>query len=195
MQRISKKHILFFVRWFVRYNGRLYYLQAKMPELPDRPDRQLARSLDTKRKVAHSKIRDITGGYGSLCRSCGRCCLERIERYTDFDQFIHAGMGEPLDHYDRKILNLPVMLSNSVKRAFAHLRGSAQNSQKPCRYLGKSGCTLPHEKRPILCVSWFCPKYIFGMQPSSLDSLEEPLTEILSIHDEIAEAVTYKKGA
>lgn len=190
---VTKKRLSFFLRWFVRYNTELYYMQAKMPELPERSDRHLARLLNDRRQESHMEILDATEDYRHLCSGCGRCCLERVERYTDFDQFIHEGIGEPLEHYDRTILRFPSMVLKSVKRALERSLGKDGKAQKPCRYLGESGCTIPQHKRPILCVSWFCPKYIFEMQPATLDSLEKPLHEILLIHRTISETVASKK--
>jgi Fe-S-cluster containining protein len=92
-------------------------------------------------------------------------------------------------------LNLPVMIAASFKRTVQRKIGKDIDQPKPCRYLSQSGCTLTHEQRPMLCVSWFCPKYIFGMNPSSLDCLERPLREISLIHHQIAEAVSSKDKA
>ncbi|MBS3910021.1 MAG: hypothetical protein KGZ93_10455 [Actinobacteria bacterium] len=189
MPKLTMKHLSFFLRRFLRYNVELFYLQSKMPKWSEHPDEQLAQSLNDRRLAAHREILDATRDHGHLCGSCGRCCLERVERHTDFDQFIHAGIGQPLHHFDKKILNLPLMITTSAKRTVQRMIGKDLAEPKPCRYLSKSGCTLTHQQRPMLCVSWFCPKYIFGMDPSSLDCLEKPLNEMRLIHHEIAKAV------
>lgn len=193
MKKVTKQHFSFFFRWFLHYNANLVWLQVRMPRIPEQPDEHIARALDSRRMKAQLKIFDIAGGYGHVCSSCGRCCLAKVERYTGFDQFIHKGTGKPLRHFDSTILHLPWMIKNGIRNTMTRLLNHKGSYKESCRYLGESGCTLPLEKRPLLCTSWFCPKYIFAMHPASLDALSEQLVEIRSIHREIAKTVPPRK--
>jgi hypothetical protein len=195
LKNTTVQHILFFFRWFLGYNASLVWLQAKTPELPEQPNKHVARALDIRRKKAQMQIFDIVDDYSYICGSCGRCCVAKVERYTAFDQFIHKGTGEPLHHYDSTILRLPWMIKNGLKNTASRLLNRKDSSKEFCRYLDESGCTLPLEKRPLLCASWFCPKYIFTMHPTSLNDLDKHLAEMKSIHYEIAHTISQKKRA
>lgn len=181
------KKIKFVARWYLMYNARLVWLQARLPKDADKVclvESDVA-GLERRRRGAQAEIFDRVLKYGKLCAECGgRCCQEPVDRYTIFDQYIHGGLGRPLENYSGRIYSLPWLLANGFRHAVKRVTGIGKEPP-PCRYLSPAGCRLKKEMRPMLCASWFCPKYLRSISPEDMLLLARPLKEIENIHCEI----------
>ncbi len=143
-----------------------------------------AESLDERRRKAQMDIFGLVEKYADLCAGCGRCCQERVDRYTIFDRFIHEPLSRRLESCGGQIYDPIWMLTSGIKRTLNRYYGLG-DQPPPCRYLSPGGCSIEKEMRPMLCTSWFCPKYIRKFTPEDIDKLEAPLSEIEAIHREI----------
>jgi hypothetical protein len=138
-----------------------------------------------RRLRAHDDLARITDGCGSICASCGRCCLEDVDRFTPFDSIVRRSTTSPPPSEDRRIYYLPWMIWNSVYHAAQKLLPrSHRKPPPPCRHLTPAGCGLPHQERPMICVSWFCPTFMLSMKPEDIKAMQVPLREIESLHQE-----------
>lgn len=184
----------FILRWFFFYNLELVFLHLLVPKaswkvLKDREVRQYLLSLNQRRTQAQQEIYRILRPYGKICATCGACCLEPVNRFTLFDHTVRLEDKKPVPHYGQDILSLPWILKNGIvhtsKRVWRFLVGKPPEQVEPCPNLGFCGCTLKEVERPMLCASWFCPKYMLAMDPEDLTAIASPLREIERIHREI----------
>lgn len=186
--------VWFILRWFFFYNLELVFLHLLVPKsswrvLEDGEARQHLLSLNRQRIQAQQEIYRIIRPYGKICATCGACCLEPVNRFTLFDHTVRLCDKKPVPHYGRDILSLPWILKNGIvhtsKRVWRFLFGKPSQPIKPCPNLGAYGCTLNETERPMLCASWFCPKYMLAMAPEDLSAVTSSLSEIERIHREI----------
>lgn len=184
----------FIGRWYFWYNIELALLHAVTPKgIPvwsSRSRAEEAQSLDHERQNVQREIFRIIQNYGSVCAACGACCKERVDRYTAFDAAVRAAGPMPLQRYGREILSLPWMVSNGVAHTLQRVVHSVSRRPLPepdvCENLGASGCTLAHQDRPMLCASWFCPKYLRHMAVVDLRAIAPRLREMERLHFQAA---------
>ena len=183
----SIKRVRFIWRWYFVYNVRLIWYSAHLPQGFESASasESIAASLDRRRREAQKVIFDIIERHSGLCGDCGRCCLEEVDRYTAFDNYIHSSLDAKLSGFGNRIYDPIWMLSSGIKRSLMRYVKDDDNKPPPCRYLSPEGCTIDKEMRPMLCASWFCPNYIRKFSSDDMDKLEAPLREIESIHREI----------
>lgn len=183
----SIKRVRFFLRWYLVYNVRLIWYSANLPKGFEsaKANGPMAASLDRRRREAQKAIFDIIEKHSGLCGDCGRCCLEEVDRYTAFDNYIHSSLGVELSGFGNLIYDPIWMLSSGLKRALMRQLKDDGSKPPPCRHLSPEGCSIEKEMRPMLCASWFCPQYIRRFSSDDMDDLETPLSEIEAIHREI----------
>lgn len=174
------------MRWYGAFNLRLTLLQATLPTYSGSAlTNEKANGLNQRRIAAQNEIFSLIDGYESVCESCGGlCCQEQVERYTPFDQHIHEALEQPLQTYDTRIYSPFWMISNGIKHVASRLIGR-KTTPLPCPYLAPTGCSIEREKRPMICASWFCPKYLRSIDQQDMQKLSYPLREIEAIHHEI----------
>lgn len=185
---------IFIGRWYFWYNLELAVLQSTLPKgtplwMSSRFSDE-AKELDRRRRDTQLSLYSHIRNYGSVCAACGACCKEKVNRFTAFDATVRAAGPMPLRHYGRDILSLPWMLVNGVRHTgqrigYAVMRRSLPESEV-CENLGKTGCTLAHQDRPMLCASWFCPKYLRHMNGDDLRGMWPKLREMERLHFESA---------
>jgi hypothetical protein len=192
----------FICRWYFWYNLELAFLHSVTPKgVPFHATgagAKEARELDRQRQDLQLAIYATIRNYGSVCAACGACCKERVDRFTAFDAAVRAAGPMPLRRYGRDILSLPWMLRNGVSHTGrrvvdAVLRRPAPESEV-CENLGKSGCTLSHQDRPMLCASWFCPKYLRHMAVEDLRRIAPELREMERLHFRAARLLRAGRG-
>ena len=184
----------FISRWYFWYNLELAALHSTLskgtPLWTSRERAEEALALDRRRQETQRSIFRHISGYGSVCAACGACCKEKVDRYTGFDAAVRSGGPMPLRHYGRDILSLPWMVKNGIAHTWQRAVHAAQRRPLPpaevCENLGQAGCTLAHEDRPMLCASWFCPKYLRHMKVDDLRGLAPKLREMEKLHFEAA---------
>ncbi|MBW3623908.1 MAG: hypothetical protein KY468_10925 [Armatimonadetes bacterium] len=180
----------FIGRWYFWYNLELALLHAVAPKAtPLWLTRQLAdeaRSLDQERQELQVKIFGLIRNYGSVCAACGACCKENVQRFTAFDAAVRTGGPMPLQRYGREILSLPWMVSNGIQHTWQRVMHAVTRTPMPesavCEHLGKKGCTLGHQERPMLCASWFCPKYLRHIEHRDLKRMAPLLRDMERLH-------------
>jgi hypothetical protein len=168
----------FIGRWYFWYNLELAALHAVTPKgVPVWGSRALAeeaQALDRERRQTQTAIFSIIRNYGSVCAACGACCKEKVDRYTAFGK------------YGRDILSLPWMLANGITHTWSRAAHAVTRRPLPesgvCENLGERGCTLAHEDRPMLCASWFCPKYLRHVSTDDLRRIAPRLREMERLH-------------
>jgi hypothetical protein len=191
----------FILRWYFWYNLELVLLHAKLPQgVPlwsSGKAAARARELDRQRQDAQLAIYATIRNYGSVCAACGACCKEKVNRFTAFDAAVRAAGPMPLKHYGRDILSLPWMLANGITHTGQRIRWWLLRQPEPsvevCENLGRTGCTLAHADRPMLCASWFCPKYLWHMETDDLKRIAPRLREMERLHQQAARLVREEK--
>ncbi|MDH7569451.1 MAG: hypothetical protein QHJ73_07690 [Armatimonadota bacterium] len=180
--RVTWRHVRFLARWVLFYNAELVWLCWRLPKRLPRAA-ALPPEADARRRAAHRELSEATARANQVCAACGRCCLERTNRFTPFDEFVRAATPSPSPPGDRRIYSLPWMVANAVAHGVQRLLRYGQPlSTEVCPYLEAEGCRLPREERPMLCVSWFCPRFVLTMSPAEMERLEEPLREVERLH-------------
>jgi hypothetical protein len=182
----------FIGRWYFWYNLELALLHSLLPKnVPlwsSAVPSEEAKALDQKRRKTQLAIFGLIRNYGSVCAACGACCKEKVNRFTAFDVAVRAAGPMPLKHYGKDILSLPWMLSNGLlhtgQRVWNAIRRRPAPEADVCENLGTSGCTLAHQDRPMLCASWFCPKYLRHMSHEDLKGIAPKLKEMERLHFE-----------
>ena len=191
----------FIGRWYFWYNLELAALHAVTPKgVPMWGSRSLAeraQALDRERQGVQVEIFRIIRNYGSVCAACGACCKERVDRYTAFDAAVRAAGPMPLRQYGRDILSLPWMVSNGVAHTWQRVAHGVTRRPLPepdvCENLGETGCSLAHQDRPMLCASWFCPKYLRHMATEDLKAIAPKLREMERLHFKAAQLLRSMK--
>ncbi|MDO8682392.1 MAG: hypothetical protein Q7N50_02790 [Armatimonadota bacterium] len=140
---------------------------------------------DERRREAHLALAETTAICARVCADCGRCCFEEVDRFTPFDQIVRRNTDIPAPSGNLRIYSLPWMVWNAIAHGFQRLfRLNRHRTPPPCRYLSSEGCSLPREDRPMICVSWFCPRSALAMDRAAMDAAESPLCVIESLHRE-----------
>jgi Fe-S-cluster containining protein len=169
----------FFLRWVVFYNIELVWLSWRLPKIP--AGAALGSAADERRREAHIALAGATANCGDVCADCGRCCLEDVNRFTAFDQIVREGSDSPAPSWDNRIYSVPWMIYNAVTHTVQRLLRTKVKSP-PCSHLSPDGCSLARQDRPMICVSWFCPRAAFAMDSKSMNAAEAPLRVIEGLH-------------
>jgi hypothetical protein len=187
----------FVTRWYFWYNLELTLLHASLPK--DAPlwspgsASEEAQALDQRRRDAQLAIFGIIRNYGSVCAACGACCKSKVDRFTAFDAAVRAAGPMPLRQYGRDIFSVPWMIVNGVQHTGERIAHALFKKPLPeselCENLGKKGCTLAHQDRPMLCASWFCPKYLRNMECEDLRKIAPKLREMERLHLQAARLI------
>lgn len=193
MRRLWRR-VRFVARWVLFYNVELVWLCWRLPwRLPE--DAALPPEADERRRRAHGLLGKATAECGRVCAGCGRCCLEEVDRFTPFDQVVRRAPASPAPSGSRRIYSVPWMLWNAVLHAAQRpLPASKRPAPPPCRHLTPEGCGLSRPDRPMICVSWFCPRAALAMSPEAMDAAEAPLREVEALHREALRAARRPRG-
>ncbi|MGC8833248.1 MAG: hypothetical protein ACP5R4_04265 [Armatimonadota bacterium] len=180
---MSLRHLKFLIRWVFFYNAELVWLSWMLPRRPS-PEAALDPEADRRRRAAHEGLAEATGGCSAVCAKCGRCCMEPVSRFTQFDRLVRMRTHSPAPECGWRIYSLIWMLYNALRHCFQKLL-SPYRLPKPCRYLTDSGCSLPRAERPMICVSWFCITAALGIEKDMLAETEKHLRTIEKLHRDV----------
>lgn len=185
---VTCRHLRFLLRWVFLYNAELVWLSWRLPRrVPEAA--ALPAAADERRLQAYAALASALADGGAICAACGRCCLERVNRFTPFDQIIRRGASAPAPAGDRRIYSLPWMAWNGLRHAAQRLLPRRRRkTAPPCVHLTPAGCGLARPERPMICVSWFCPAFVLAMHWRGLAAAEAPLRAIEALHREAAGA-------
>jgi len=182
---MSFRHFKFLVRWVLFYNAELVWLSWMLPRQPS-PEAALDPEADRRRRVAHEHLAETTKGCDTVCAECGRCCLEPVSRFTQFDRLVRMRTQSPAPEYNQRIYSLIWMLYNALRHCFQRLLPHHRNHRPlPCRYLSDQGCSLPRVERPMICVSWFCLTAALAIKEDMLAETEKHLRTIEKLHRDV----------
>lgn len=192
---MTRRHVRFLLRWVVFYNAELVWLAWRLPRHVD-PGAALPPGDDRRRREAHRLLAGATASCTRACASCGRCCLESVDRFTPFDAIVRRATPAPAPSESRRIYSLPWMVWNAVWHGAQRLLPEERRPRvTPCPHLAADGCRLPREDRPMICVSWFCPQAVLAMSPVDMDAAEPHLRQIEALHRQALRAArSYRKN-
>ncbi|MDO8587829.1 MAG: hypothetical protein Q7T82_12415 [Armatimonadota bacterium] len=184
---LTLRRLRFLMRWVVFYNARLVWLCLRLPRRHS--NAALSSVADERRRRAQLALARVSGDCASVCADCGNCCLESVDRFTPFDRVVRTESDSPAPSWDRRIYSVPWMIYNSVRHGVQRLSpGSKKRPAPACPHLTPRGCGLSIEERPMICVSWFCPRTVFAMSERTLAARERPLLIIETLHRHALEA-------
>lgn len=172
----------FLMRWVLVYNIRLIWMNAMLPKKLG-PAQAMDAAADERRREAHAMLAKASDEANKACANCGTCCAEDVDRFTAFDYLVRRNTESPAPSWDGKIYSVKWMIINAV------LHGVQRLLKRPapevsCRHHTATGCALPREDRPMICVSWYCAKAALAMSPQTIKGSQEPLVLIESLHRE-----------
>ena len=190
------RRIRFFLRWVVFYNLELIWLNLRLPrKIP--PVTGLDRRADERRRRAHSELSAVAARLSEFCSACkGHCCLKDMDRFTAFDQIVRQETDAPPPSWDGRIYSIRWLALDTLRQTIRRLtRPRSHRQDMPiCKLQSGSGCSLAWPERPMICVSWFCPRAVFAMDCDVLAMAEGPIREIEHLHREALGAARAANG-
>jgi hypothetical protein len=119
-----------------------------------------------------------------------------VDRFTAFDQIVRQGTDAPPPSWDGRIYSIWWLALDTLRQTIRRVTHPRSHSRDMpiCRLQSGSGCSLPWPERPMICVSWFCPRAVFAMDRDTLDMAEDPIREIERLHRESLGAARAANG-
>jgi hypothetical protein len=172
----------FLMRWVFVYNIRLIWMNAMLPKKIG-PAQAMDAAADEHRREAHAMLAKASDEANKACADCGTCCAEDVDRFTAFDYLVRRNTTSPAPSWDGRIYSVKWMIINAVLHGVQRLLRRPK-PEVSCRHHTATGCALPREDRPMICVSWYCAKGALGMSRHTIEASDEPLRLIESLHRE-----------
>lgn len=148
---------IYFVRKWAQLS-RLFYIAQTIPSnLNVSPrSRTNLRELNSQRMRIQALIGELNlSVQGCECASCPHpCCGGNYDHYRVIDYWLRLDTTNSIDGFGRQGF---ASFFSRLKYWFK-LVGESPN-RTGCPYLGRDGCILTVELRPIMCVSYTCGRY------------------------------------